>query len=75
MTPVGLVVNFRLSAVKLPSNAVVMLGPTADVEAKTSVSVAIGSAPRSVVPARSLAQFVSEALLALHEPPTTSPFQ
>ena len=75
VTPTGLVVNFRLSAVKLPSNVVVMLGPTADVAAKTSVSVATGNAPRSVAPARSLAQFVSAAAFALHEPPATSPFQ
>ena len=71
----GLAVNFRLSAAKLPSKVVVKVGPVAPEEAKTSVSVATGSAPRSVVPARSLAQFVSPALFALHEPPTTSPFQ
>ena len=74
VTPEGLAVNLRLSAVKSPSNVVTRAVPTAPDELKTSVSVATGKAPRSVEPARSLVQLVSDAALALHEP-LTSPFQ
>ena len=74
VTPEGLAVNLRLSAVRLPSRVVAKVGPVAPEEPKTKVSVATGSAPRSVVPARALAQFVSPALLELQEPPT-SPLQ